>query len=448
MASQFQQRVQCFIEQEHLFIKGDSLLVALSGGADSVALLTVMQRLGYRCIAAHCNFHLRGNESNRDEQFCRDLCQKMEVQLHVNHFDTQKYARMKGISIEMAARELRYEWFESLCREFGYTYIAVAHHRDDSAETLLLNLVRGTGIAGLTGIHPVNGRVVRPLLCVSRMDVLSYLRLLKQEYVTDSTNLHDDYLRNKIRLHLLPLMQQMNPSITESLANTADRIRSAEVIYRQSIEQTLSRVTSNNGRTISIAQLLAEAEPRTILFEALRPYGFVDSQVMDIFRTLNAESGRRFANAKWQVLKDRDTLQVRPIETKSLDEVEVISLPTELVWSNGTVLQFKKRLLLPGENVPKDSSIAFLDAAHIQMPLRLRTWRKGEKFAPLGMKGRKKLISDFLTDLKLSIFQKEEQLLLTDAEDKVLWVVGRRIDERVKVTPDTIEVIEVNSHPR
>ena len=229
--TRFHRQVFSFIEDENLFSSSDNLLVALSGGADSVALLRVLLYLGYKCTAAHCNFHLRGEESNRDEEFCIALCRELDVELHVIHFDTVGYAKEQGISIEMAARELRYIWFEELCNECGYTHVAVAHHRDDSVETLLLNLVRGTGIAGLTGIRPVNGRVVRPMLNVSRADIVDYLRVLGQKFVTDSTNLQDEYVRNKIRHRLIPLMEELNPSVKEGLAATATRLRSVESIY-------------------------------------------------------------------------------------------------------------------------------------------------------------------------------------------------------------------------
>lgn len=441
----FEHGVQEFVLSEELFCTTDRLLVALSGGADSVALLRVLQRLGYPCVAAHCNFHLRGAESERDEAFCRTLCEGLGVELHVTHFDTVTYAHEKRVSIEMAARELRYAWFDELCREHGYAHVAVAHHRDDAVETLLLNLVRGTGLAGLTGIRPVNGQVVRPLLCVNRQDILTYLKALGQEYVTDSTNLQDEYLRNKIRLQILPLLENINPQVREKISDTIDHLRGVETVYASAVEEAKQRVSDADGGTISIPALLAEAEPRTILFELLRPYGFVSAQVDEVFRSLTGESGRRFSNAGWEVLKDRDSLLLRPRQELG-EESPRISIPhpkVKVTLTQGSVMLVRRFLLEADYQIPRTSDVATLDAEKVEFPLTVRPWQKGDKFAPFGMKGRKKLVSDLLTDLKLSLFEKENQLVVTDARDRILWVVGRRTDERARVTEGTNEVVEM-----
>lgn len=443
----FEHKVQVFIEQESLFQQqGTTLLVALSGGADSVALLRVLLRLGYACHAAHCNFHLRGEESNRDEAFCRTLCQTLGVELHVTHFDTHEYAARQGISIEMAARELRYAWFDGLCRKYAYPFVAVAHHRDDAVETLLLNLVRGTGLAGLTGIRPVNGRVVRPLLGVSRAEVMAYLKALAQDYVTDSTNLQDEYVRNKIRLQILPLLEKINPQVREKISSTIHHLRGVETIYDKAVKEAVARVADAGGRTISIPALLCEVEPQTVLFELLRPYGFVSAQVEDVFRSLTGESGRRFANGGWEVLKDRDTLILRPRQSEAEEERIGISIPqppVEVALTRESMLLVSRFPLAPDYRISRSPKVATLDASCVEFPLTVRPWQVGDKFAPFGMKGRKKLVSDLLTDLKLSRFEKEKQLVVTDARDRILWVVGRRTDERARVTEQTREVVEM-----
>ena len=232
-----QERVAQYINQKRLFMPTDKVIIALSGGADSVALLCLLQTLGYNCEAAHCNFHLRGKESDRDEAFVCQLCAKRQVPLHIVHFNTVRTAEERHISIEMAARELRYEWFEEIRRKSGANVIAVAHHRDDSVETLLLNLIRGTGINGLRGIRPKNEHIVRPLLCLDRKEIINYLNRTGQDYVTDSTNLQDEYTRNKIRLNLLPMMQEINPSVKESIFNTAEHLSEVSIIYKKSIEE-------------------------------------------------------------------------------------------------------------------------------------------------------------------------------------------------------------------
>ena len=232
-----QHRVTQYIEKEGLFSSENKILVALSGGADSVALLCILHTAGYRCEAAHCNFHLRGEESNRDEQFVRQLCEKYKINLHTIDFDTTRYATEKHISIEMGARELRYNWFEKTRKDCQADVIAVAHHQDDSVETILLNLIRGTGITGLLGIRPRNGVVVRPLLCINREEIIHYLQSIQQEYVTDSTNLEDEYTRNKIRLNLLPLMQTINPSVKNNLIETCNYLNDVSTLYNKYIEK-------------------------------------------------------------------------------------------------------------------------------------------------------------------------------------------------------------------
>lgn len=242
-----EQQVIRYIEKEQLFSQNSKILVALSGGADSVALLRILHSLAYDCEAAHCNFHLRGKESDRDEMFVHRLCQQYNIPLHTVDFNTTRYAEEKRISIEMAARELRYEWFEKKRMECHADKIAVAHHQDDSIETMLLNLIRGTGITGLLGIRPINGYIVRPLLCVSREEIICYLQSIGQEYVTDSTNLEDEYTRNKIRLHLLPLMQEINPAIKNSLTTTSNHLNEVATLYNKGISEAKNRVITPEG---------------------------------------------------------------------------------------------------------------------------------------------------------------------------------------------------------
>ena len=278
-------KIAQYIDQEKLFTREDKILVTLSGGADSVALLRLLLDMGYTCEAAHCNFHLRGDESVRDEMFVRELCLQLEVPLHVQHFQTTEEAEKRHISIEMAARELRYAWFEQLRLQQGADVIAVAHHKDDSVETLLLNLIRGTGINGLLGIRPKNGNIVRPLLCLDRKEITEYLQEIGQSYVTDSTNLQDEYTRNKIRLNLLPLMQEINPSVKESLLRTAEHLNDAALLYKKGIEEGKQKVQTEQGILISV--LLQESAPETLLFEILSQLGFNSAQIKDIFTSLN-----------------------------------------------------------------------------------------------------------------------------------------------------------------
>lgn len=417
----FKRDVEKFIDQKSLFERRDKVLVALSGGADSVALLRVLHALGYQCECAHCNFHLRGEESNRDEAFVQQLCQKFDIPLHVTHFDTTDYAHTKRISIEMAARELRYQWFETLRQSIGAKVIAVAHHRDDSVETFLLNLIRGTGINGLKGIAPKNGYVVRPLLQESRENILDYLQHLNQEYVTDSTNLQDEYMRNKIRLNLLPLMKELNPSVSESIAATAERLADAALIYNKEREMAIQRVMKGE-RVISILALLDETAPSSLLFELLHPYGFNSSQIKDIYQSLFGQSGRRFHSSQWEVLRDRDSLILH-----SFNGEEINHIPPTLTYETVDIT--------PDFIIPRDKHIACLDADKVTLPLTVRKWQAGDKFTPLGMKG-KKNVSDYLTDRKFTLFQKEHQYVACQG-DKIVWLIGERIDNAYRIDADS-----------
>lgn len=413
-------KVKQYIEKEQLLQPDDKILVALSGGADSVALLHLLRELGYTCEAAHCNFHLRGEESDRDEAFVRQLCQQLEVPLHVVHFRTEEEAARRRISIEMAARELRYAWFEELRLSREAQAVAVAHHRDDSVETLLLNLIRGTGLNGLRGIRPKNGHIIRPLLLLSRADLLQYLDDLKQPYMTDSTNLQDEFLRNKIRLHLLPFLQTLNPSIQSTLLQTAQHLDEAYSIYQQGITEGKLRVCTPQG--IRINALMNEPSPSTLLHEILSPKGFNSSQIKDIFHSLGQQSGKVFHASDYRLVKDRELL--------ILEKVKNV-LPPEL--------QYETQDYTSSFLIPRERHTACLDADKLTHPLTLRRYQAGDSFVPFGMKGRKK-VSDYLTDRKFSLFQKEQQWVLCCGKD-IIWLVGERIDNRFRIDQNTQKVL-------
>ncbi|WP_300729965.1 tRNA lysidine(34) synthetase TilS [uncultured Bacteroides sp.] len=420
----FKRKVIRFIEEKRMFSSSDKVLVALSGGADSVALLRVLLEAGYPCVAAHCNFHLRGEESDRDETFVRRLCDSLKVPLHVTHFDTATYAEEKGISIEMAARELRYAWFEEVRRQENARVIAVAHHRDDAVETFLLNLVRGTGINGLKGMMAVNGAVVRPLLGVSREEILDYLQHLAQDYVTDSTNLADEYTRNKLRLNVIPQLEEINPSVADSIMETARRLADVETVYRKAMEEACERVRISEHE-FSIVQLQKEVAPQSVLFELLHPYGFNASQLKDIYRSLEAESGRLFYSDAYVLLRNRDTLQLKRRE--ELVEHAVPVLHQRIVERDASFV------------LSKDPKIACLDADKLKGELTLRKWKSGDKFVPFGMKGFKK-VRDYLRDRKFSLFEKENQYVVCRGED-IVWLVNERTDNRYRVTDETKRVM-------
>ena len=421
-------RVRQYVAQHIPLTPQQLVLVGLSGGADSVALLSILTSLGYRCEACHCNFQLRGEESVRDRQFAREVAAEMGVPFREITFDTMSYASANKVSVEMACRELRYEWFEQQRREAGAAYVAVAHHRDDSIETMLLNLIRGTGITGLTGIQPLSGKVIRPLLSLSRAEIETYLFDSHLTYIVDSTNREPLYTRNKIRLQLLPLMQSINPSVYESLAHTADYLREVESIYRVAVDDYRQQL---------LTSLRALPGARTLLFEIIREYGFHSSQLDDIWASLDAPSGRFFDAPVYRLLKDRTDFVLYPHRSEKI--VRLIEYGTLSV-------DYPVKLTLTlhdaeGYQIPRRPDTACFDAGLLPFPLLLRTWREGDKFRPFGMKGRQKL-SDYFNNNKYTLSQKQSTWLLCAGEE-IVWIVGERSSDCYKITPETRQIWEI-----
>lgn len=417
-----EKKIAQYIDNERLFPIDARIIVALSGGADSVALLRILHTLGYDCEAAHCNFHLRGTESDRDEMFVRKLCKTMRTPLHTIDFATEQYAIEKKISIEMAARELRYQWFAEIKEKTKADVIAVAHHQDDSVETVLLNLIRGTGINGLLGIRPKNGDIVRPLLCISRKEITDYLQNAGQEYMTDSTNLQDEYTRNKIRLNLLPLMQEINPLVKEHIIDTSNYLNDVNRIYNKGIEEGKQRVIEKGN--IRIVPLLKEPSPEALLFEILYPLGFNAAQTKNILTMLEGQTGKQFISKDgWRVVKNRELLL---IDKKEKQENPPFCLIKE-------EKEYTKDFI-----IPREKHIACFDTDKLIGEINLRKWQTGDIFIPFGMKGKKK-VSDYLTDRKFSIIQKENQWVLC-CGDKIIWIVGERTDNRFRIDEKTKKV--------
>jgi len=418
--------VEQSIREQQLLSPDGLHLVALSGGADSVALLLILKQLGYRIEAVHCNFHLRGEESDRDEDFVKTLCKQQDIPLHLIHFDTEEYASVHQVSIEMAARQLRYQYFEQLRQDIGAETICVAHHRDDAVETLLMNLMRGAGIHGLTGIHPKNGAVVRPLLGVSRQDIEDYLRQQDQSYVTDSTNLQPDVLRNKIRLQLLPLFESIYAGSTENMARSAHYLSEAEKVYNAYFSN------QHSSFLISHSSLSSVPSPLCLLHERLTPLGFNRTQVEQILASLQGESGRVFTSPTHTLVIDRQSIIVEPISKP----MKPLIIPEPGLYRLDETATIRVERVGTDAGISRDPLIATLDAAQVRFPLTLRTTQEGDRFQPFGMKG-KKLVSDFLTDQKLNILEKRRQLVVTDASGTILWLVGLRIAEPFRVTDAT-----------
>ena len=421
-------KVSAYINKHKLLNANDLYIVALSGGADSVALLLLLKEGGFNVHAAHCNFFLRGSESDRDEAFCVDLCRQLGVELHRAHFATREYAEAHKVSIEMAARELRYSWFEQLRKDIGAVGICVAHHRDDSVETVLLNMIRGTGLRGLTGIQPRNGYVLRPLLCVSRDEIELFLAKRGQKYVIDSTNLETDVMRNKVRLQVLPLLRTLNPAISENIQRMVENVAEAQIV----LDSLLDNFKKHN--TLELSELEKYGSSEYVIYEWLKNYGFNGTQARQI---LEAETGKIMSSSQgYDVLKDRERLIIE----RTLKPFNPMRIPEEGMY----VLDEKMRLSLRkcAAYVSKKPFVATFDAQKVVFPLTVRRVEEGDWMIPFGMRGRK-LLSDLMTDRKMTVFEKRRQLVVVDAQDVIVWAVGLRIADSVAVAETTQSVLEL-----
>ena len=432
--------VRAYIDKYQLLTAGKPVLVGVSGGADSIALLTVLVELGYSCIVGHCNFHLRGEESMRDEHFTETYARKLGLPFVKVDFNTRDYAAEHHLSVEMAARELRYAWFEEMRCVHDAQAIAVAHHRDDNVETVLMNLIRGSGIRGMSGIRPKNGFVIRPLLPVTRQEILQWLAERQLEYVTDSTNLSAAYTRNFIRLRVLPLLETINPSVRTAINRTAEHLAETESLFAYVMADARKRVFEAENR-LSIKALMQYPSPKTVLFELLKAFHFTPSSVDEIFLSLNKESGKLFFSSSHRLVKDRDCLLLSPLAAAGEKEVYFLT-GEEGCWSGPIDLAFSRIVRIEELHIQKDKDIAYFDLDKLKFPLVLRHWQQGDWFVPFGMQGRKKL-SDYFSDKKFSRLEKEQVWLLCSG-DEVIWIVGERSDNRFRVECATKRCLVVN----
>ena len=438
----FIKKIQDFIRKNQLLRPDGKYLVALSGGADSVALLLTLHELGYQIEACHCNFHLRGEESDRDDLFCVHLCQQLDIPLHRIHFDTHTYAELHKESIELAARNLRYNYFEQLRKDVDADGICVAHHQDDSVETVLINLIRGTGLQGLTGISPKNGYILRPLLCIDRKAILEFLSEKNQEYVTDSTNLVDDVVRNKIRLNIIPMLKEINPAVCNNIAATARYVEGAVKTLDSYFAESL------NSKIISKDWVLSQGSSEYALYYALSPFGFTGKVIGEILESIHTV-GKTWKSASHRLLIDRENLLVEELSDNHFKSIKIPENGNYVFRSfDGKEQKIKVKVEERQKDFSpsKEKDAVTLDADKIAFPLTLRQMQEGDVFHPFGMRG-KKLVSDFLTDKKKTLFEKERQLILADASGKILWVVGERTSELCKIQDSTKAVLWIETKP-
>ena len=433
-------RLKEYIDTLELCRPDDRLLVAVSGGIDSIVLLHLLQKGFYTCTIAHCNFQLRGQESDEDEAFVKKLGEKYGIRTHVIRFDTNNYALEKGISTQMAARELRYNWFTELCDKNGYDKIAIAHNADDSIETFHLNLARGTGLSGITGISAKSRNFIRPVLWAGRKEISKYCDVEKLSFREDSSNQKTKYKRNFLRHEILPKFSRLNPSYSETMLNNIEFLRQSSVMLDYYFQDLSNQLVEESGKEaiIDISKLNRLPEPSWFLFRFLSPYGFNSTQIRDISASLHTQSGKQFISTTHLLVRDRDQLLLCELSETDLESYTIddskgkIISPVRIEWEILSSINYR---------IIDDPGLASLDASKLKFPLIIRRWQKGDSFYPLGMKGLKKL-SNFFIDNKISIIEKKEIWILL-SDNKIVWIIGHRIDNRFKISPETQQILRI-----
>lgn len=432
-----------YIESNHLIAKGDRVLIALSGGVDSMVLAELLRRCGYNIAFAHCNFRLRGAESDGDEQFVREYAQRVGVKLFVKQFDTHQYVADNKVSVEMAARELRYAWFNDLInanqslnssgasnngdgwQNLRFDKLALAHHADDQIETFFINLLRGSGIKGLKAMQPCNGMYIRPLLWASREQIKKFAIENGIQWREDSTNQDTVFLRNKIRHNLMPVYDGIKSDAREKILQSVECLASENQLYRELLKDKLSAIETVDGVLHSVEKRHFGLQ---LLFEWIRDFGFSYFQCESIYASLDGESGREFYSNEYQLVVEKETVELFPIDIEKLAGKELSFSEFEISPS------FKLQTSNP--------DVAQLDFDKIKLPLKMRSWQQGDRFRPLGMRG-SKLVSDFFNDLNFTAYRKKTAQILTDADDNIVWIVGYRIDDRYKITEKTKTIYQI-----
>jgi tRNA(Ile)-lysidine synthase len=436
------------INQNLPFLKNKKLLIANSGGIDSTVLTHLMHRSGFDISLAHCNFSLRGKESNKDEKFVKRVGEELQIAAYTITFDTKSYAEKKGISTQMAARKLRYDWFQKICNEHRIDYIITAHHKDDTIETFIINLTRGTGLNGLTGIPMINKNIIRPLLPFTREEILIYATRNKLEWREDSSNSSIKYIRNKIRHKVVPILKEINPNLLESFEKTLEHLTGSQEIAKDRIKSIRAEVSKKIGkeRHYSVEALQNLSNPKAYLFELFRKKGFTEWN--DVYNLLSAQTGKQVLSKTHRLLKNRDVIILSKLKKKSLKTQQIdkqtksIKKPISLRFSFKTIVQEGKNKANALDLIIQNrEGQLFVDADKLKFPLTIRKWEKGDFFYPIGLNGKKKL-SKFFTDEKMSLLEKEKTWLLCSGED-IVWVIGKRLDERFKVTMKTTTVLKI-----
>ncbi|MFN3403694.1 MAG: tRNA lysidine(34) synthetase TilS [Cytophagaceae bacterium] len=436
------ERFQNYISKNGLIFPDDEILLGISGGLDSVVLANLLHLSGFSFAFAHCNFNLRGQESDTDEEFVKSLAGEYKIRFFSNRFNTEEYSQKKGISIQMAARELRYAWFRGLTENHSFSKLATAHHQNDLAETIILNLTRGTGISGLKGFKPKNGNIIRPLLFATREELELYAKENKIQWREDSSNNSVKYNRNLIRKKIIPVLKEINPALEESMYLTAIKIAATENIlneYVSRIRKLCLRI-ENNLHVIDLQILMEHSiETHLVLYELIKPFGF---SYLDAEAILNFDSsGKKLFSKTNEIIMDRNKLVLIPIEESNINftdiQIPIISDHVTSQYFTINASAYSKENFILNTN----PAFAQLDMDLLEFPLVIRAWKEGDYFQPIGMKGKKK-ISDFLIDLKIPLHLKKLIFVLTSGED-IVWVMGKRISEKFKVSKSTKRIYQL-----
>lgn len=437
-------RFLLFIKEKQLIQKEDRILLASSGGSDSMVLSDLFYRTGFDFGIAHCNFQLREKDAEYDEAFVTGYAREKHIPFHVIRFETRKYAKEQHLSIQEAARQLRYDWFEEIRKQYDYTFIATAHHKNDHVETLLLNFFKGTGIHGLHGILPRQGRIIRPMLFLSKEEILAYIKAENITYTEDVSNASLKYTRNFLRHEILPQLEKRFPGIVGRLDGNIQRFTEAEQLYQQSIEAHRKRLVEERGAEafIPVLKLKKSVPLSTLAYELLKNYNFSYEQSQQVIGLIDKEPGRVVCSATHQLLLDRKWFIISPLRSTENTHILIEEKDTRIEREDLHLTLTKKKIT--DFRLSANPSIAALDAAKVTFPLLLRKWKQGDYFYPLGLRKKKKL-SRFFIDQKLSLVEKEKVWVLLSGH-RILWVVGMRIDDRFKVTENTKQVLQIVRH--
>jgi tRNA(Ile)-lysidine synthase len=433
-----------YVKTQELWKEQDHLYLACSGGMDSVVLAHLLKAAGCRFSILHCNFQLRGAESNRDEMFVRTMAQQMGVDIQIKLFDTKLAMQEGKTGLQETARNLRYAWFNEVIKadtSSAKKWVLTAHHADDQVETMLINFLRGTGIAGLHGMQEKNGLLVRPLLKERRAALLNYATLNQLEWVEDSSNAEINYTRNFLRQAVVPELEKIFPSLKENMLENAKRLSEVEMVYRKMMDIEIAKLIEKRGNSFAISvNKLSQSNPLdTIMYELFSPFGFTAAQISEIKKLFIAGSGKYINSKAYRVLRNRNWLLIEPINLAEQTIKLVEELDTDLILGDA-ILSFRK--VSANTKIDTNPSHAFINLKDIKFPLLVRLWKAGDYFYPLGMKKKKK-ISRFMTDLKLSLTEKENQWVI-ESDKKIIWVIGRRIDDRFKIDDNNHEKLHIS----